>query len=86
MERIQHLKTAGYVVEMVFLRLSGPDLAIKRVAHRVKQGGHHVPAEEVKRRFVRGWSNFVHHYRQLADVWVVYENSGPTPILLEKHP
>lgn len=84
--RVQKLWEAGYLVEMVFLRLSSPELAMKRVAHRVKQGGHDVPAEDVRRRFERGWPNFVEHYRSLAHMWAVYDNSGPTPVLLEKHP
>lgn len=86
LERVRNLKKAGYWVEIVFLKLSSPELAMKRVAHRVKQGGHHVPAEDVRRRFERGWPNFVEHYRSLAHVSAVYDNSGSTPVLLEKHP
>lgn len=86
LERIQRLKDIGYVIQIIFLRLSGPELAIKRVAHRVKQGGHHVPAEDVRRRFARGWRNFDLYYRPLADVWAVYENSGPIPVLVEQYP
>lgn len=85
-ERVRRMKDVGYSLEIIFLKLSSADLAIKRVAHRVKQGGHHVPAEDVRRRFVRGWLNFAQHYRPLADVWAVYENSGPTPVLLEQYP
>ena len=84
--RLQNIRKAGYLVEMVFLKLDSPELAIKRVAHRVKQGGHHVPPEDVKRRYKRGWLNFVQHYRPLADAWAIYDNSGTAPILLEKHP
>ena len=80
------MKERGYAVEMLFLRLESPELAIKRVAHRVKQGGHHVPPEDVRRRYVRGWHNFEHHYRPLADAWAVYENSGAVPIPLEQYP
>lgn len=85
LERIQRIKALGYSVEIIFLRLSDPELAIKRVAHRVKQGGHHVPAVDVHRRFERGWRNFELHYRPLADVWAVYENSGRIPVLQEQH-
>lgn len=83
---LQRMKRAGYRVEMVFLRLESTELAIKRVAHRVKQGGHHVPEVDVRRRYERGWPNFEALYRPLADAWAVYENSGPVPILLERHP
>lgn len=85
-ERMQRLNELGYSVEIIFLQPSSPALAIKRVAHRVKQGGHHVPSDDVRRRFARGWRNFEVHYRPLADVWAVYENSGPTPVLLEQYP
>jgi predicted ABC-type ATPase len=47
------MRKAGYQIEMVFLRLADPDISIKRVAHRVKQGGHYVPDEDVRRRFAR---------------------------------
>ena len=80
------MKRAGYRIEMVFLKLESAELAIKRVAHRVKHGGHHVPEADVRRRYQRGWPNFAALYRPLADAWAVYENSGPTPVLLEKHP
>jgi predicted ABC-type ATPase len=85
-ERIERMKRAGYRIEIIFLKLETVELAIKRVAHRVRQGGHHVPTGDVRRRFLRGWPNFAHHYRQLADAWAVYENSGNQPVLLEKHP
>lgn len=85
-QRLKNIRKAGFLVEMVFLKLDSPELAIKRVAHRVKQGGHNVPPEDVRRRYKRGWINFVEHYRRLAEAWAVYDNSGPVPVLLEKHP
>lgn len=85
-ERIAELKRKGYRIEMVFLKLNTSKLALKRVAHHVKQGGHNVPEKDVLRRYKRGWPNFVEHYRPLADAWTVYDNSAAQPILLEKHP
>lgn len=82
-QRLRNIRKAGYLVEMVFLKLDSPKLAIKRVAHRVRQGGHNVPPEDVRRRYERGWVNLVECYRQLADVWAVYDNSGPVPVLLK---
>ncbi|MCC7501259.1 MAG: AAA family ATPase [Flavobacteriales bacterium] len=63
MERLQRWKAAGYRVEIVFLKLPNVQLALKRVALRVKQGGHHVPDADVRRRFVRGWLNFETVYK-----------------------
>jgi predicted ABC-type ATPase len=84
--RLRRWKTEGYRVEMVFLRLPSARLALKRVATRVKQGGHNVPSADVIRRFERGWKNFNSHYSSLADAWAVYDNSGISPRLLDQTP
>lgn len=84
--RIKQWKVAGYRIEMVFLQLPSPQLALRRIAGRVKQGGHNVPRSDVLRRFARGWKNFETVYRPLADAWAVYDNSGETPRLLEQGP
>jgi len=72
-----------YRIEIFFLRLASVQLALRRIAVRVKQGGHNVPQVEVERRFERGWKNFEHAYKPLADSWEVYDNSGSGPELLE---
>jgi predicted ABC-type ATPase len=84
--RLQRWKSAGYRIEIVYLRVSSPRLALRRIAARVKQGGHNVPAGDVRRRFGRSWDNFQRHYRVLADAWSVYDNSGANPRLLEQGP
>jgi predicted ABC-type ATPase len=84
MERLQRWKAAGYRVEIVFLKLPNVQLALKRVANRVKQGGHSVPEADVRRRFLRGWRNFETAYRPMADSWSVYDNDGQLPVLIEE--
>jgi predicted ABC-type ATPase len=79
-------RLVGYVIEIVYLRLASPRLALSRVAARVKQGGHDVPRADVERRYMRGWLNFLDVYRPLADYWAVYENSASKPKLLERGP
>jgi predicted ABC-type ATPase len=74
--RLKRLKRLGYRIQIVFLRVASPRLALRRIAARVRQGGHDVPKADVIRRFNRGWANFVSIYETLADAWVVYENSG----------
>ena len=81
---LRRWKSAGYRVEIVFLRLHSPQLALRRIASRVRQGGHDVPRSDVIRRFTRGWNNFQSFYCPLADMWAVYDNSGDRPRLLEK--
>jgi predicted ABC-type ATPase len=57
LNRLKRWKAAGYGIEMVFLRLASPQLALHRIAARVKQGGHDVPRADVLRRFDRSWKN-----------------------------
>jgi predicted ABC-type ATPase len=83
-QRLQSWKRAGYRIDIVYLRLSSSRLALRRVAARVRQGGHNVPQADVLRRFVRSWENFQRIYRPLADSWAVYDNSGGPPRLLEQ--
>jgi predicted ABC-type ATPase len=84
--RLELLKTAGYHLEIVYLRVASPRLVLKRIAARVRQGGHNIPKVDVLRRFKRSQQNFETVYRPLADAWAVYENSGPKPILIEQGP
>lgn len=82
--RIKRWRRAGYQIEIVFLRLASPRIALRRIAGRVRQGGHDVPRADVLRRFHRGWRNFETTYRALADMWAVYDNSGASPQILEQ--
>jgi predicted ABC-type ATPase len=81
-ERIRRWKRIGYRVELVYLRLDTPAIALKRIAARVKEGGHNVPAADVRRRFVRSWRNFQEVYRPLSDAWWLYDANvrPPAPI------
>jgi len=84
--RLKRWKAVGYRIEIVYLRISSPQLALRRIAARVRQGGHNVPRRDVLRRFSRSWTNFEMHYRLLADAWSVYDNSGSSARLLERSP
>jgi predicted ABC-type ATPase len=77
---------AGGIFEIVYIRLASPQLALSRIASRVRQGGHDVARTDVIRRFKRGWSNFLNVYQPLADHWAIYENSESKPRLLERGP
>ena len=86
LSRLKLWKAAGRRIEIVYLRISSPQLGLRRIAARVKQGGHNVPRRDVLRRFTRSRNDFEKHYRLLADPWSVYDNSGRKPILLEQGP
>lgn len=84
--RLRKWKAAGYRIEIAYLKIDSPELALKRIAARVRQGGHDVSKEDVIRRFSRSWINFVRVYQRLADAWSVYDNSGENPRVLEHDP
>jgi predicted ABC-type ATPase len=86
LNRLKRWKRAGYRIEIIYLRIPSPRLAVRRIAARVKQGGHDVPRADVIRRFTRSWNNFAKHYRLLANAWSVYDNSTAVPRLLEQGP
>lgn len=51
-QQIPRWQAVGYVVELFFLSLPSADMAVERVAERVRQGGHNVPEQVIRRRFV----------------------------------
>lgn len=76
---IKYLKEAratGYQINLIFLWLSSVEQAIKRVANRVKQGGHNIPEEDIGRRYHRGLMNLFNHYLPLADTFFLIDNSS----------
>jgi len=82
--RIARWRAAGFVVKLLFLSLPAPKDAIARVATRVQQGGHDVAPEVIRRRFAAGMRNFQEIYRHRVDFWQLFDNSGPTPQLLDE--
>jgi predicted ABC-type ATPase len=84
LQMIAAWRASGYIVKLMFLSLATPEEAIARVAMRVRQGGHDVPAATIRRRFTAGLHNFTRVYRQRVDYWQWFDNSSVTPILLEE--
>ena len=80
---IQAWRAAGYHVSLFFLSLPNPEVAIARVAARVRQGGHHIPEDVIRRRFAAGLRNLESAYKAVVDAWAKYDNEGKSPILLE---
>nr|WP_314901079.1 zeta toxin family protein [uncultured Deefgea sp.] len=76
--QIPQWRQQGYVVELFFLALETPELAIERVAQRVKQGGHNIPEDVIRRRFAAGRRNFDQHYKALVNSWALFDNTDGT--------
>lgn len=82
-QHIRRWRKLGYRVSLIFISLPTANLAIKRVAARVAQGGHHIPADVVRRRFASGLKNFLEVYKPLVNDWSLFDNRGKLPELLE---
>ena len=82
--RISNWQNSGYEVILYFLKLPNKEMAVDRVKLRVSEGGHNIPELVINRRFKKGWDNFLCHYKKAVDAWVVFDNSGEIPILLDE--
>jgi len=77
-------KKSGYFVTLVFFWLRSPNLAIERVKTRVKEGGHNIPVEVIKRRYISGVKNLFNLYIPVTDYWMIIDNSeNPFKLIAE---
>ncbi|HET8860327.1 zeta toxin family protein [Marivirga sp.] len=73
---IEKAKQLDYQVTCLFFLLDSEELAISRVATRVKEGGHHIPEEVIRRRYKSGLKNFFNLFLHRVDNWLFVNNSG----------
>lgn len=64
----------GYTVNMKYVGLSSSDLAIRRVKHRVSQGGHGVSSKLVKKRYSKSLQNLKSLISQVDSI-DIFDNS-----------
>jgi predicted ABC-type ATPase len=70
----------GYRVILYFIWLPNPELAIKRVAKRVREGGHNIPETVVRRRYARGLANLADLYIPIVNTTCVFDGASFPPI------
>jgi predicted ABC-type ATPase len=54
-------------------------MAVARVENRVREGGHDVPENDIRRRYEAGLRNLFHLYRTIVDAWWLYDASRLPP-------
>jgi predicted ABC-type ATPase len=69
--RITSWLQSGYTFHLVFLWLPSAELALARVRERVRLGGHDVPIDTIRRRYLRG---LVAEWRDGTVVWIASED------------
>ena len=77
---LRHAKTQGYRIVLHYIRIGSATQAVGRVALRVKHGGHHVPEDDIRRRYDRSRTHFREDYLPLADAWGLWENQSPPAV------
>lgn len=75
---VERAKELNYQVTCLFFWLDSDDLAVSRVARRVKEGGHHIPEDVIRRRYKSGLENFFRLFLPKVDNWLFVNNSGDT--------
>jgi len=85
-KRVLAARDSGFSVSMIYVTLRSPELAVKRVKQRYENGGHSVPEEKIRERWLRSLGNFS-VFSQIVDSFTVWDNStdagtGELPTLL----
>ena len=72
----------GYRFHLFYLWLPDAEMAVSRVAGRVRHGGHVVPPDVIRRRYKSGLANFFELYTPIADFWEMHDNTLQLPKLI----
>ena len=75
LKTVKMAQEAGYTVTLLYFWLNSPELAIERVKARVEAGGHNIPEETIRRRYVVGIDYFFHDYAPICERWILADNS-----------
>ena len=71
---IRETRDAGYQIQLHYVCLTSPELALLRIANRVARGGHGIPEADARRRFRRSLINLPRVIR-LSNATVLYDNT-----------
>jgi predicted ABC-type ATPase len=75
---IRECAESGFQTMLVYVWVSAPEVSLARVSKRVAAGGHHVPDDDVRRRWARSVTNFYNLYMPEADLWRAWINRDGT--------
>ena len=84
-QKIEWAQANGYEVILLFFWLDSPNMAKKRVAQRVAEGGHSIPSETIERRYYNGIANLFAIYIDMVDICYIFDNSeGRKELIAQK--
>lgn len=82
---LRHMDEAranGYRIELYYVSVALPDLALDRIRSRVASGGHDVPESDVRRRFARSQANLPAAVARVHEARL-YDNTNPDRLYRE---
>ena len=74
LRNIRKAKELGYMIEMHYVGVASPDIAITRVHSRVERGGHGIPDRDVERRYFESFMQLKEIISQI-DLLALYDNT-----------
>lgn len=84
-QKIEWAQANGYEVTLLFFWLDSPNMAKKRVAQRVAEGGHSIPSQTIERRYYNGIANLFAIYIDMVDICYIFDNSeGRKELIAQK--
>lgn len=90
MAMLRHMEEArrnGFAVHLIYIGVEDVQIAVDRIAIRVAKGGHHVPEEDVRRRYLRSMRHLPSAIGR-ADLVTIVDNTteqGPRVVLAIDH-
>ena len=67
----KEVKELGYHVRMFYVGLDTVDESLQRIENRVKRGGHNIPQDVIRRRYVAGLKNLFERFADEVDLWMI---------------
>lgn len=81
---VKRAQAIGYKVHLLFFCLESPEQAIQRVAQRVREGGHGIPEDVIRRRYQRGLFNLVNLYIPICNTVHIWLNTLKPQLIAER--
>jgi predicted ABC-type ATPase len=75
---VKKAQNLAYEVVLIYFWIESADHALERVARRVRQGGHNIPEDVIRRRYENGIKNLMNLFLPIVDKWSIYDNSDYT--------
>jgi len=83
LDLLSRAKAAGFHIERVFIMTADPELNVFRVKSREMSGGHSVPPDKIRSRYMKSLAN-ISKLLELSDIFRLVDNTDQPEILFVK--